>query len=331
VKDIEFRGKSIPLKSEKLRESFLAIQQTTYELERKQQRQQQQKESSKVDQNEALMTAFDQNFIAHNDCLRILKEEFSALSSESAQRKSEIQKDVLLMLQDYVTISKLKKTVERNLLLVQSLQNRFNSSRENTEKSEGEKQKPVRPDDLVRIYETLIQNMMESEELREKTDIEQGKEIAANILLFQALRCYYIGMSYMLAQKWAESGTVFEGTTKIVNSAIDSFRQLTSKHQSELDQLAQLKEKIRSEHSVLRARALLAATPVTPPSGNSEMLSDVNKLDSSFLAKKHLIEFPPEYEAIHCRPLLFDLAMLSCEFPSLDSRKKPKKKLFGWF
>lgn len=54
-------------------------------------------------------------------------------------------------MKDFLTYSKLKKTVDRNLLMAESLENRYSNE------NDVEGSKKVKPDDLVRIYEILIQ------------------------------------------------------------------------------------------------------------------------------------------------------------------------------
>jgi hypothetical protein len=56
-------------------------------------------------------------------------------------------------------------------------------------------------------------------------------------------------------------------------------------------------------------------------------MNDVNYKYSSETAAAtttSLISFPPDFEAIKCKPLLFDLALNECQFPSLEARKKSK-------
>lgn len=57
----------------------------------------------------------------------------------------------------------------------------------------------------------------------------------------------------------------------------------------------------------------------------------MEKFDFSFAKNKHLISFPPDLEPIKCKPLLFDIALTECEFPSLESRKKTKSSWFGFW
>jgi len=113
-------------------------------------------------------------------------------------------------------------------------------------------------------------------------------------------------------------------------SAIDHHSSCTAPSRSELVRLQQLKEKIRADKCCSHAKSFLETFPSSSiEMTNSDLVENPSLFDSTFLDTKHLIDFPPEFQAIHCKPFLFDLAMLSCEFPSLDSRKTVKKGLFG--
>ena len=42
--------------------------------------------------------------------------------------------------------------------------------------------------------------------------------------------------------------------------------------------------------------------------------------------------FPPDFQAVHCNPLLFDLTLDEVIPPSLEARKAPARRgLFGWW
>ena len=61
--------------------------------------------------------------------------------------------------------------------------------------------------------------------------------------------------------------------------------------------------------------------------------------DSSVVSKKaKLVQFPPDFQPIPCRPLFFDLALNHVEMPSLEHKLEQKKAaggitgiVKGWF
>ncbi len=47
--------------------------------------------------------------------------------------------------------------------------------------------------------------------------------------------------------------------------------------------------------------------------------------DPSLTGKKpHLVSFPPDFEAIACKPLFFDLALSHVEFPDMSEKLEQK-------
>jgi signal recognition particle subunit SRP68 len=62
-----------------------------------------------------------------------------------------------------------------------------------------------------------------------------------------------------------------------------------------------------------------------------KLITNMKKFDASFVKNKQLIAFPPEFEPIKCKTLLFDLALGACEFPSLEARKKSKSGFFSFW
>lgn len=71
---------------------------------------------------------------------------------QTAKGRSETLNTSLMMLQSYLTYIRLSKTVERNLLFIESLKQNM-SSVEGT----GDGKKMTKPQDLIRPYEIIIQ------------------------------------------------------------------------------------------------------------------------------------------------------------------------------
>ena len=180
------------------------------------------------------------------------------------------------LLQGYMSLLKLNKTIERNLLLAQSLEHRLfpskstntntdiNNNNNATKQSSSDQEtteektmkqtktttgggKKTKADDLVRVYETLVQNVTEQNELNQSyppiqpqqsqslpspseidttstssliIDEIEAKEIAkqnaASLLSFKALRCMYVGLSFKSNAKWSEATALFDRATDLV-------------------------------------------------------------------------------------------------------------------
>jgi len=327
--------KKIPIKNEKLRVSILAAQETNFELER-------------AENFDSKMSAYDKLFMAYNDALRIIREETagSISSGKSKSQKAETQEENLQSLMSYISYMKLCRTIDRNMLLIDSLEKRIVSRHYPdqldfvNESSDGPKKKS-RPDDLVRVYETLVQNVSELLELQAATDAEQTKEINAKFLSFKALRCYYMGLSYSYASKWKEALALFDRAAERVKVAISHHEACKNLSQEFISKLREIDSRIRGHKCEAHAKAFVESLQPTNSANKeitevqekvqSSLLTGLNSINYNFSVHKELVPFPPDFEAIKCKPLLFDLALNECEFPSLESRKKSKSGFWNFW
>jgi len=215
-----------------------------------------------------------------------------------------------------------------------------------------QREKKTRPDDLVRLYETLIQNLTEMASLP-GTDTENSKEIAAKILSYKAFRCYYVGLSYAGITKYGEAIALYNlARSKHIPIALTHHQECKNIDKDEIQKLKELDQTIRSQQSQSHAQAFIK--PTTPleqkqKGKEKEKPKDEEKPDTEepeeerlqpLLAhideykaatsngKPYIVSFPPEFEAIPCKPLSFDMALNSTQFPSLQNRMKEQKKGF---
>lgn len=110
-----------------------------------------------------------------------------------------------------------------------------------------------------------------------------------------------------------------------------------TQRQGDLQRLTALEKRIRGEKCVLTAKAAAKpaaateAAPPTPKGRDSALLKRPNEYDASAADTKQVVEFPPSFQQITCKPLFFDLTLDSIEFPDLDKRVASKKGgLFGF-
>lgn len=101
------------------------------------------------------------------------------------------------------------------------------------------------------------------------------------------------------------------------------------------EKLRMIDNKIRSLKYHMQATQFLASLPnanLSPASKEQAATQDLLSNRDSFEAfDQKLIPFPPEFEAVSARPLIFNLASAALEFPSLESRKKPKGSFWSSF
>lgn len=96
----------------------------------------------------------------------------------------------LTFLSQYISFLKVTRTLERNTLMTDAAEARFEGKAAAGGVGTDETSKrPPRPEDLAKLYENLIQNVADLDALREKDDAEGGKEVLARSLTYKAFRC----------------------------------------------------------------------------------------------------------------------------------------------
>ena len=95
--------------------------------------------------------------------------------------KLENQLADLQLLSKCVACRKLQQTIERNLLLIDIAKGNLKGRGRTGGKAS-------KPDDLVRLYETLIENNDDLNELAPEGDVDYAKEVAAKALSYKAMR-----------------------------------------------------------------------------------------------------------------------------------------------
>lgn len=116
----------------------------------------------------------------------------------------------------YIEYLQLSKAFDRNILMVQQLESFFHK----TEKSKSEKkaEKQAKPQDLAKMYETLIQNSLD---LQSKFGEEDKTP------LFRGQRCYYLSFVYIRQKKWNEALALLRrGESHLENAKVFFFDYL---------------------------------------------------------------------------------------------------------
>lgn len=109
---------------------------------------------------------------------------------------------------------------------------------------------------------------------------------------------------------------------------------LSNCHQEDIDSLKALQNKVKGRRAAARAKAFAESkAQEEQPEKNSEAAEETASIlnqDAFDLnprrLKQNIIAFPPDFEPIPCKPLLFDLAVSDMPIPDLSERKKAKAK-----
>ena len=194
-------------------------------------------------------------------------------------------------------------------------------------------------------------------------DADQEKENASRVLAFKAIRCFYMALSYSNGSQWSKAMALFERyiwkkfaflsnfrANEQMTIALEHYAKCKNVPLNTINSLHDTALRIQSCKAEARAKAFLEqlkrnqvqkeeqkpTTEATTAGSNRSLLNGLSEFDSSYATSKQLIPFPPNFEPIKCKPVLFDLALLDCTFPNLDARKQaPKQQLksgiWGWF
>ncbi|KAL3701446.1 hypothetical protein R1sor_019468 [Riccia sorocarpa] len=210
--ELEFLGRKFPVKNPKTRVCILKGQELLKELE-----------ATAPTNTEKKLSIFDKLFIAYHDAKRHIRDDLAVAGTAEDVREE------LNGLDRAVSSILLQRTIERNLFLVTNAKARLARAQKGLREEKGEK--PAKPEDLVRLYDTLIQNVTDLSEL-----VTSGRDTSAKILSFakdleaqrvgfQAGRCYYLSMSYNVAAKYPEAYALMRRAQEHAESAIRSWSQ----------------------------------------------------------------------------------------------------------
>uniref|UniRef100_A0A3Q2E9D5 Signal recognition particle subunit SRP68 n=1 Tax=Cyprinodon variegatus TaxID=28743 RepID=A0A3Q2E9D5_CYPVA len=219
--------------------------------------------------------------------------------------------------------------VKRNESMAHTLQAKLK------ETGADENKRGPRPQDLIRLYDIILQSLAELSTLQGLEDDHTfQKEVSLKTLVYKAYRCFFIAQSYVLVKKWSEALVLYERVLKYAKEVQSKAKNLNNSLK-DLPDVQELIAEVNAEKYSLQAAAILD-TDETPEVNSQQQVKDnrplCEHLDNFHLDKtlvgKHpsLVQFPPEFQPIPCKPLFFDLALNHVAFPPLDDKVEQKGK-----
>ncbi|WAQ97375.1 SRP68-like protein, partial [Mya arenaria] len=325
LSEVTWQGRTVPVKNEPVRLFLLSLQDSTQEVER----------AEGMDNKISIYESLLKQCIDAQQVLRDSLQEDQNFKSAQRGQPLEGQVSNQHYLHSYLTYIKLSKTIERNLLLIENMRSYLPGA----QVEEG--RKITKPQDLVRLYDIIIQNLGEIPNLNGIEDDESFKEeMTVRALGFKAFRCFYIAQSYVSARKWKEAIALYGRVLEYAQEAVDQYKRLarSSLYKAEQEHLSGLITEADGLQYSSHASAILdteapteqmASLTVSNNKPLSERLEQYSE-DTSVAGKKaRLVKFPPDFKAIPCRPLFFDLALNHVEMPNLDAKAEQKKAASG--
>ncbi|KAK3120121.1 hypothetical protein QOZ80_9AG0682020 [Eleusine coracana subsp. coracana] len=327
--DFYWLGRRFPITNAKTRVSILKAQQLERDLKGG---------ASESIAAEKKIAIFDKIFSAYHDARSCIRNDLASAGN------AENIRDDLNGLDKAVSAVLGLRTIERNQLLVSIAKSKFTKHRD--EKNE----KITKPEELVRLYDLLIQNTMDLTDLvssgRNKNEEENSfvHEYELKGLAFRAERCFFLAKSYSSAGKRAEAYALFCHALSLSDSALQQLADTPDKVL--IQDLKSLSDNCRSSSCIEHATGILEeeSVPLKLSKGVSTMsLADDKTRENKYLldmldsyesavaepntkAQHRITQFPPPFQAVPCNPIVLDMAYNAVEFPSLENRMKKEKK-----
>uniref|UniRef100_A0A336KGJ9 Signal recognition particle subunit SRP68 n=1 Tax=Culicoides sonorensis TaxID=179676 RepID=A0A336KGJ9_CULSO len=314
----EWRGRKVTVRPEKVRLFLISIQDLA-------------KTVDKAKDNQAKIEIIENVLIDCKDAITAVRDEIKQ-DPKLRTANEEGSLTGIQYLLSYLSYTRLMLTLERNLYMVAQAKQNYDDS--NGDKTEG---KRVRPQDISRLYEIILQNIVELQQLQGfENDSTYQAEINELALAFKAFRTFYIALTLINLKRWKEAVALYERSTNYAKEALQSKKINQFNLRADLTDLVKTIEGSRfsahaysvlendnTDSSALYGKVSKTTKPLF------ERLSEYRE-DQSLLTKNpNVFKLVPEMEPIPCKPLFFDLALNFVEFPDLDDKIQDPKKGAG--
>ncbi|KAF0294445.1 Signal recognition particle subunit SRP68 [Amphibalanus amphitrite] len=335
LSEVTWRGRTVGVQHEKVRSFLLSVQ----EFE------------SAVQQAEDKLDLYETQLMDCKDAVNVVKEE---LRQDPAYKQYQPGGDApvgpMHYLLTYLSFIRLNTTVQRNLIIIE------NTEARRKEKAKGVDGRRARIQDVIRLYEIILQNLQEIPQLAGlEGDLEIRSSVQAQISAYKGFRCFYVAETYAGHEKWPEALALYSRVENYCQNSLQSElepdlksrveRLLTevegrkyAVHARSILATEDLVEKTQQLNvsdlkAQLSASALGAAVSCSSSSSSFDVVEQirrpplVNKPLSDRLdeyvdapeAADRICQMPPAMQPVPCKPLFFDLALNHLQFPDVSA------------
>lgn len=291
---------------------------------------------------EKRLAVFDKIFAAYHEARGSIRNDLATAGN------SENIKDDLSGLDKAIGAVLGQRTIERNQLLVSIAKSKLSKARD--EKNE----KITKPEELVRLYDLLLQNTADLSDLlssgrdRKEEEVALSEECELKSLIFRAERCFFLAKSYSSAGKRTEAYSLFSLARSLAENALKKLRGVANYDQVTIKELETLYNNCRSNICIEHAMGIMENEKA--PEDLSKKISTVSISGNDKKPEKFLIEkldsyesavadssakiapriaaYLPAFQSIARNPIVLDLADNSIDYPSIENRMKKDKKGF---
>jgi len=177
--------------------------------------------------------------------------------------------------------------------------------------------------------------------------------IAARSATYKAIRVFYLAEAYGFGRDrdFSKAYVLYRRAQDLAKQALDAYKQSVAPAATDEKDIAKLKQTIeaaQAQSCLVHAEGLLDSIrkddevrnkvsqlkldeTKSPVDGHSQQAVKplLDRLDSFEAGRPEqfhsLVSLPPDYEAVACKPILFDLAFNTLQFPDVTSRIKAKQ------
>ncbi|KDP22540.1 hypothetical protein JCGZ_26371 [Jatropha curcas] len=291
---------------------------------------------------EKKLAIFDKIFTAYHEARSCIRSDLASAGNADSV------KDDLSGLDKAVSAVLGQRTIERNQLLVSIAKSKL------TRRRDDKNEKVTKPEELVRLYDLLLQNTSDLSDLVSSGRDTKPEEVAFSedcelrSLAFRAQRCFYLAKSYSLAGKRPEAYALYCQARSLAENALQKFQSLSNTDEVMIKELKALYNESRSNICIEHASGIMEEEKA--PENLSKKVSAISLSGGDKKVEKYLLEkldvyesvvgdphvkapprievFPPAFRAIPRNPIILDLAYNYIDFPSIENRMKKDKKGF---
>jgi len=323
LSEVTWRGRTIPVKNEAVRVFLLSVADSEEQM----------RSSLSIDSKLSVLETSLKELVDAQQSLRDeCKDDMSFKAAIKGQRLDDKVPNTVY-LHTYLSYLKLTKTIERNKLMIDSL----------TSSTKG-----CKPQDVARLYDIIIQSLSEVVLLPGlDDDNELIESVHAQELTYKSHRCYWSAETYATLKKWKEALALYDKVLNYAQTALNALKNISDSLLENLVQnLNELCRKAEEKKFSIYAKSILDSSEdnsqlTLSPTDERRLIErlDIYAEDTRLIAgkKSDLIQFPPDFQPTHVKPLLFDLALSHIKMPSIEDKLETKAKggaiagVLGWF
>ncbi|KAI8635959.1 hypothetical protein BD408DRAFT_426909 [Parasitella parasitica] len=312
LKTLTWRDKEFTIKNQTLAQAVLKAQDARASIQ-----------TSDASAFDAVLSAWTE---ADKFAKKALKEDNEATAKVTSSKSAKATED-LNNLFTYIEYNLFGSSIERNVCLVESAEKK--------------------PQQAVKLYDDILKNIEYIWELPHvKDDMSLDGELNVLSLFYKGCRCVQVASAYNDMKKTPESLAIYQKGQTYVVQAKQALSQIRSFAQDALlkvndGDLGDLEQRIRS--GTWKSRAAWYLENGSGDSDEQQVSQKMQQLDlstaetllehlddyPSSISPENLVDFPPKFQPVACKPFYFDLAANFVKYPDESLAARTGKSAGG--